>query len=61
MIFHLIFYIINYIISYTRKSKETTSSVVKIVRVPENKSNPKKINLKFTNSASNYCNKHRIY
>ena len=55
----LLFYIyINYIIHY--KIKRHNHQVPKTVRVPGNKTNPKKIKQKFTNNASNY-NKYRMY
>ena len=43
------------------KIKSDNHQVPKIVRVPGNKTNPKKRKEKFTNSASNTCNKYRIY
>ena len=49
----------NYIIH--SKIKRDNHQVPKIVRVGGNKTNPKKRKEKFTNDASNYCNKYGIY
>ena len=43
------------------KTKRDNHQVLKIVRVPGNKLNPKKIRIKFINNANNYCNKYRIH
>ena len=56
---HFIFININYVIHC--RIKRDNHQVPKIVRVPGNKTNPKKRKEKFTNNATNYCNKYRIY
>ena len=54
-----IYYIhINYIIHC--KFKRDNHQAHKVIRLPGNKTNPKKTKQKFTNNASNYCNKYRI-
>ena len=54
-----IYIYINYIIHC--RIKRENHQVLKILRVPRNKTNPKKRKEKFTNNASNYRNKYRIY
>ena len=50
---------VNYIIH--SKTKKDNHQIPKIIRVPENKTNPKKRKEKFINNASNYYNKYRIH
>ena len=49
----------NYIIHC--KIEKDNHQIPKIIRVPGNKTNPKKENKKFTNNAISYYNKYRIY
>ena len=57
-IYIYIYIYINYMIHC--KIKRDNHQVPKMVRIPGNKTNPKKTKWKFTNNASNYYNKYRI-